>query len=321
VKAALEFGADFVLAVGGGSAIDAAKAIAHGAANPGVDIWRYWLKEVMVEKTLPVGVVLTISAAGSETSWSAVLTNTETGTKRGLSTDFNRPVFAVMNPELTYSLPKFQIACGVADILMHTLDRYFSVESTAGTANEITDAFAEGLMRVVIKNGTIALDEPSNYQAQSELMWAGSLSHNGITGLGNTHDFSVHQLGHELSARFDVTHGASLTCVWGAWARYVLQVNPSRFARLATNIWQIVVLAEPFSDHVNTGLAGISAMEEYFESLGLPTCFSQLGIGVQTDEVLRELAFGCVHEGKRLVGSFRPLNQDDVFEIYKAVNR
>jgi alcohol dehydrogenase YqhD (iron-dependent ADH family) len=321
VAAALEFGADFILAVGGGSAIDAAKAIAHGTANPEADIWKYWLREEIVEKSLPVGVVLTISAAGSETSWSAVLTNTETGSKRGLSTDFNRPAFAIMNPELTYTLPKYQIACGVADIMMHTMDRYFSPESIKGVYNEVTDAFAEGLLRVVIKNGLIALEEPTNYQAQSELMWCGSLSHNGITGLGNSHDFSVHQLGHELSAMFDVTHGASLTTVWGAWARHVMHVNPSRFAWFAKEVWTFDDLVKSCQALEDTALAGISATDKYFKLLGLPVSFSELGIGVQPDEVLRELAFSCVHRGKRLVGSFKPLNQDDIYAIFKAVNK
>ena len=179
VKKSIEFGTDFVLAVGGGSVIDTSKAVAHGTANPETDIWEFWSKKQTVTKSLPVGVVLTLAAAGSETSDSAVLTNEDTKIKRGLSTDFNRPAFAIMNPELTYTLPKYQVGCGVVDIMMHTLDRYF----TQTENNELTDEIAEGLLRTVIRNGAVAIKDSHDYNAMSEIMWAGSLSHNGITGL------------------------------------------------------------------------------------------------------------------------------------------
>jgi len=315
VKSAIDFGADFVLAVGGGSAIDAAKAIAHGTQNPSTDIWKFWLREEPLTKSLPVGVVLTISAAGSETSNSAVLTDTENGIKRGLNTDFNRPRFAIMNPELTFSLPKFQISCGIADIMMHTLDRYFSPECNENKENEMTDGIAESLLKVVIKNGPIALATPDNYHAQSEIMWCGSLSHNGISGLGRTFDFSVHQLGHELGGRFDVAHGASLTTMWASWARFCLYVNPARFAQYARNVWGVT---QP--DDMAAAEEGINKTEAYFKAIGMPTSFTELGIGIQTDEVLEQLAFGAVHFGKRLVGSFRPLNKEDIFAIYKMAN-
>ena len=310
VKAALEFGADFILAVGGGSAIDAAKAIAHGTKNPDIDIWKFWTREESLTRSLPVGVVLTISAAGSETGNSAVLTNTETGQKRGLGTDFNRPRFAIMNPELTFTLPKYQIACGIADIMMHTMERYFTPECNENKQNEMTDEIAEALLRVVIKNGPLALENPTNYEAQSEIMWSGSLSHNGITGLGRTMDFSVHQMGHELGGRFNVAHGASLTAMWGAWARYCLSINPERFDRFAEKVWG-----------VRGGAEGISKTEKFFKSVGLPTNFSELGIGLQSDAVLNELADSCVFHGKRLVGSFKPLGKEDVLKIYKSVNK
>jgi len=320
IKAAVDFKADFVLAVGGGSAIDAAKAIAHGTANPETDIWKFWLREVPVNTSTPVGVVLTISAAGSETSNSAVLTNTETGTKRGLNTEFNRPCFAIMNPELTYSLPKYQIACGIADILMHTLDRYFTPECNENKVNELTDEIAEALMRVVIKNGPVCLENPSDYQAQSEIMWCGSLSHNGLTGLGRTMDFSVHQLGHELGGRFDVAHGASLTTMWGAWARYCLNVNPARFAQYAEKVWGVHYdkTEEAIKE---AAMVGIRSTEGFFKAIGMPTCFTELGIGVQPDDIIEDLAFCCVHKGKRLVGSFKPLNKEDIAEIYKSANK
>ena len=232
VRKAIDFGADLVLAIGGGSAIDTGKAVAHGAANPEQDIWSFWSREVPLERSMPVGAILTIPAAGSEMSNSSVLTNEEIGRKRGLSTDFNRPKFAIMNPELTYTLPDYQIGCGIVDIMMHTMERYFNP-----VENPLTDALAETLLRNVIEQGRTAMADHTDYTAMSELMWAGSLSHNGLTGLGGQGDWSVHQLGHEISARFDLAHGASLAAVWGSWAGYVSEQRPARFARFARNVW------------------------------------------------------------------------------------
>lgn len=312
IRKALEFGADFILAVGGGSVIDTAKGIAHGTANPDIDIWKFWTREVNLQKSLPVGAVLTISAAGSETSDSAVLTNEETGSKRGLSTAFNRPKFAIMNPELTYTLPKYQITCGVVDIMMHTLDRYFTL--TEG--NEFTDEIAEALLRVTIKNGRTALENPEDYQSMSELMWCGSISHNGITGLGAVTDFAPHQLGHELSAKFDVAHGASLSAVWGSWAEYSYKQKPERFVRYANKVWGIEKETAE-----ETAKAAIAATVSYFTSIGAPTCFTELGIGVQSEEMLKELAERCVFYGQRKIGGFKVLDGNDVLEIYRLANR
>lgn len=311
VKRALAWGADFILAVGGGSVIDTAKAIAHGAANPDTDIWKFWQREEAVTKSLPVGVILTIPAAGSEMSDSAVLTDMESGVKRGLGTPFNRPAFAVLNPELAYTLPAYQITCGVVDIMMHTMDRYFNPDTT----NQLTDEIAEALLRTTIHNGSIAVKNSRDYGAMSELMWCGSLSHNGLTGLGGKKDFAPHQLGHELSARFDVAHGASLSAVWGAWARYVYKTDVARFARFAANVWGLRGASEE-----SAAIAGIHATEEYFVSIGAPTNFSSLGIGIQPDEVLRELAAGCTYQHTRKVGAFQVLDEPDLYEIYKAAN-
>lgn len=311
VKKGKEFGADFILAIGGGSVIDTAKAIAHGVANPETDIWLYWTKKAVLTKSSPVGVILTISAAGSETSDSAVLTNLETGEKRGLNTPFNRPRFAIMNPELTYTLPPFQISCGIVDIMMHTLDRYFTI--TEG--NELTDEFAEALLRVVIKNGAAAMKNPHDYDAMSELMWCGSISHNGLTGLGAVIDFAPHQLGHELSGKFDVAHGASLSTIWGSWARYCYKTKPERFVRFADKVWGI--RRDSAEEAAN---AAIDRTVAYFASLGMPTCFTELGIGVQSEEVLNQLADSCMFFGKRKIGGFRVLDYDDAFEIYKMAN-
>ena len=313
VKQAIEFGADFSLAVGGGSVIDTAKALAHGVANPDTDIWKFWNREETSSAALPIGVVLTLAAAGSEMSDSAVLTNEETHVKRGLSTDLNRPVFAILNPVLTYTLPKYQIGCGVVDIMMHTMDRYFTL--TEG--NELTDVIAEGLLRTVIKNGTAALENPQNYDAMSELMWAGSLSHNGLTGLGAEKDFAVHQLGHELSARFDIAHGASLSAVWGAWAKYVRPQKPERFAQFAKNVWGIEE-----TDIDTAGLAAIKRTVAFFKSLDMPTCFSEAAeIGVKTEEELQQMAYGCSYRNTRTIGSFKVCNMQDILEIYRMANK
>lgn len=311
-KKAIEDGIDFILAVGGGSVIDTAKAIAHGTANPDIDIWSFWTGEAALEKSLPVGVVLTLSAAGSEMSNSAVITNEEIKSKRGLSTDFNRPRFALMNPELTYTLPKYQIMCGIVDIMMHTLDRFF----TSVLGNEFTDEIAAALLRVMIRNGPVALENPRDYHAMSEIMWCGSLSHNGLTGLGGAQDFATHQLGHELSAMFDVAHGASLSTMWGSWAKYCFSQNPERFAQFGRMVWGIT------GDNAEeVGMAAIDRTVEFFASVGAPTCFSELGIGVQPESVINELSDRCVRFGERTIGNFRVLDRYDAYKIYTMANR
>lgn len=313
VEKSKEFGADFILAVGGGSVIDTAKAVAHGTANPETDLWEFWSRKKTVEKSLPVGVVLTLAAAGSETSDSAVLTNEETKVKRGLSTDLNRPAFAIMNPELTYTLPKYQVGCGIVDIMMHTLDRYF----TQSENNEITDEIAEGLLRTVIRNGAIAIKDSYDYNAMSEIMWAGSLSHNGLTGLGAEKDFAVHQLGHELSAKFDIAHGASLSAVWGAWATYVYDAKPKRFAQYASKVWGIKE-----TDPVKAAQEGIRKTVAYFKSLDMPTGFGEAEeIGFKTEEELQKMADGCSYGGTRTIGFFKACDKKDIYEIYKLANK
>ena len=311
VAEAIKFGADFILGLGGGSAIDTAKGIAHGAANPDVDIWKYWTEELTVEKSLPVGVILTISAAGSETSSSSVLTNKATGSKRGLDTPCNRPKFAIMNPELTFTLPPYQVACGITDIMMHTLDRYFNPLD-----NELTDAIAEALLRTVIAKGAAAMKDTHDYDAMSEIMWAGSLSHNGLTGLGGTGDFAPHQLGHELSGMFDIAHGASLAVMWGHWAKYVCHTKLSRFVRYAENVWHITEGGDE-----EKALAGIQATADYFKSIGMPTCFSEAPeIGLQSEDVLKDLAWRCTFEGTRTIGGFQVLDGADILKIYESAN-
>ncbi len=305
VKNALAMGADMIIGVGGGSAIDTAKAIAHGAANPETDVWDFWLRVKTVEKSLPVGAVLTVPAAGSETSDSAVITNETEGEKRGLSTHFNRPAFAIMNPALAATISRFQAACGVTDILMHTLERYFCPE----TGNAFTDEVAEALMRTVVRFGKRAVEDPADYEAMSELMWCGSVSHNGFTGLGGTKDFASHQLAHELGAVFDVAHGAALSSVWGSWASYVMGKNPARFAKYAKNVWGLEGAG-----------AGIERTVGFFRELEMPTCLSDLGIGFLTDRELDRLALGCTYGRTRTIGSFMTLDYADIRSIYAAAN-
>lgn len=312
VKKAISFQADLILAVGGGSSIDTAKAIAIGAANPGKDIWDvFWSKKEEVSQSLPVGVILTIAAAGSEMSDSAVLTNMETGRKSGLSTDFNRPQFAILNPELTFTLPKYQIACGIVDIMMHTLERYF----TPVGGNQMTDEIAEGLLRTVIANGKIAYENPTDYDAMSEIMWCGSLSHNGITGLGGQKDFLNHKLGHELGAMFDEAHGATLSAVWGSWARYVYQIDVKRFAHYGEKVWGIKE-----EDVEKAAVLSIEKTEEFFRSIDMPVCLGQMNMGVQPGDVLWKMAQLATKNDTLLLGSFKKMNAQDMYNIYKMAN-
>lgn len=311
VKQALAFQAELILAVGGGSAIDTAKAVAVGAAYPGTDIWDIWMGKAAAQRALPVGTVLTISAAGSEMSDSAVLTNEETGKKAGFNSDIVRPRFAVMNPELTYTLPKYQLTCGIVDILMHTLERYF----TPVDGNEMTDEIAEGLMRTVIRNGRIAYENQTDYTAMSELMWCGSLSHNGLTGLGRPKDFACHKLGHEIGGMFDEAHGATLSAVWGSWARYVYKLDIERFARYGKKVWDIEI-----ENKEEAALAAIEKTEEFFRALDMPVCIGELGIGPQPDHILKKLAEGATKGDTVKIGCFKKLAAQDMYEIYKAAN-
>lgn len=313
VEQALSFGADFLLAVGGGSVIDTAKAIADGAANPGKDLWELWERKRPLTASLPVGVVLTIPAAGSESSDSAVLTNDDIKVKRGLSSPFHRPKFAILNPELTVTLPAYQVSCGIVDIMMHTMDRYFNPV----TSNELTDEIAQGLLRSTIRNGRRALNLPGDYQAMSELMWAGSLSHNGLTGLGGVKDFAPHQLGHELSAMFDVAHGASLAAVWDSWARYCYPTNPARFAQFGVQVWGLEATGK---SEVTLALEAIEATAAYFRCINMPTSFSDLDCGILPGETLEDLAHRCTFQGSRTIGSFQILGYEDILAIYQMAN-
>lgn len=311
VEKAISFGADLILAVGGGSSIDTAKAIAIGAANEGIDLREFWSGKEAITKVLPVGAVLTIAAAGSEMSDSAVLTNEETGKKGGVNTDLVRPRFAVMNPELTYTLPKYQLTCGIVDIFMHTIERYFTPED----GNELTDEIAEGLLRTLIRNGLKAVEQPKDYDALSEIMWCGSLSHNNLTGLGRPKDFACHKLGHEIGGMFDEAHGATLSTVWGSWARYVYQLDIERFANYGKKVWNIEL-----DKAEEAAIAAIEKTEEFFRALDMPVSIGELSIGVQPDEVLKKMAESATKGGTVKLGCFKRLDMQDMYEIYKIAN-
>ena len=299
---------DFLLAVGGGSAIDSAKAIGYGLANEG-DVWDYYDYKRKVTGSIPLGVILTIAATGSEMSDSSVITKEEGLVKRGYSSDFGRPKFAIMNPELTMTLPDYQTACGCTDIMMHTMERYF----TNGGNMELTDALAEGLLRTVKKNAIILRDDPKNYDARAEVMWAGSLAHNGLTGCGNDGgDWMTHKLEHELGGLYDVAHGAGLAAIWGSWARYVYKNCLHRFKKFALNVMDV----ENTGSDEEIALRGIEAMEDFYRSINMPTNLRELGVNA-TDEDLKLMAHKCAVGVGGEMGSAKVLNEEAMLEIFR----
>lgn len=300
-------GVDFILAIGGGSPIDSAKAIAYGLAYDG-DVWDLYMGKATAKACFPVGVILTISAAGSETSNSSVITYAKEGLKRSYNDNLARPKFAIMNPEYTKSLPDYQTESGCTDIMMHTMERYF----TNGGNLDITDAIAEGLLRNVMKYAKVLHTDPSNYEARAEIMWSGSLAHNDLTGCGNDGgDFVSHMLEHEMGGMFDVTHGAGLAAVWPSWARYVYKDCLPRFVKYALNVMEV----EPGKDDLETAERGIEAMEEFYHAIGMPINMKELGIE-PTDAQIREMAESCAEACGGSKGSAKLLNVDDMEAIY-----
>lgn len=304
-------GVDFLLAVGGGSAIDSAKAIGYGLAYDG-DVWELYEHKAVPKASFPVGCVLTLAATGSEMSDSSVISNEENGKKRGVNSDLCRCKFALLDPELTYTVPPYQTAAGCADIISHTMERYFGSEETV----EPTDSMAEGLLRSMLEMSRRVMKDPEDYEARAAVMWAGSLSHNGLTGCGRgghgrVGDWACHQLEHELSGMFDVTHGAGLAAIWEAWSTYVMPSAPKRFARFARNVMGV---AE--ADDEKAARAGIAAYKAFLHDIGMPTNLRELGLTL-TDEQLDKLAYNCSFEGTRNIGSIRVLEQEDMREIYR----
>ncbi|MGL5207190.1 MAG: iron-containing alcohol dehydrogenase [Acidaminococcaceae bacterium] len=300
---------DFIIAVGGGSVIDSAKAIGYGVVNEG-DVWDlYTGTQLPINGCLPIGAIVTIPAAGSEMSNVSVITNEQGWLKRSLGSEAGYCQFAIMNPELTYTLPAYQTASGATDILLHTMERYFANCKTL----EISDSLGESLMRSVMYNVKVLLKEPENYEARANIMWASSLSHNGVTGDRSYGDWACHQLEHELGGIFDIAHGAGLAAVWGSWARYVYEENPARFAQFAVNVLNV---PNHFDNPARTALEGIKAMEDFFHSIGMPTTIKEMGIDL-TAEQIKELAYKCSFMDRRTIGSFKKLAIPDIEEIYR----
>ena len=305
-------GVDFLLAVGGGSVIDSAKAIAYALAEPEFDVKDLYDHTRKAKDCFPIGTILTIAASGSEMSDSSVISYEDK--KRGYNSDLCRPKFAIMNPELTTTLPDYQTCAGCSDILMHTMERYF----TNGSKLEITDALAEGLLRTVMKYAAILHRAPLNYEPRAEVMWAGSLSHNCLTGCGNDgNDFASHRLEHELGALYGVTHGAGLTAVWPSWARYVYRNCLPRFVKFALSVMGVA----PAASDEETALRGIAAMEDYFRSIGMPVTLPELLGKAATEEEIQILARNCALATGGKVGSAMVLYEKDMANIYIMANK
>ena len=300
---------DFILAVGGGSAIDSAKAIAVGAVYDG-DFWDFFDGKAKCTAAVPLATVLTIPAAGSEVSASSVITKVgETPLKRGLTTDPMKPVFSLMNPELNYTLPSFQTACGVADMMSHVFERYFT--NTTGVT--ITDELAEGLLRTIIKYAPIAIKEPNNYEARANLTWAGTVAHDDSVGVGRESDWGTHMLEHELSAMYDVAHGAGLAVMFPAWMTYVHDKDEQaekRFARWAVNVWGI----KCEGDTKATAKKGIQALTEFWGSLGLPTNFESLG--AKKEDIPKLIEVLKINSGGKF-SNFKKMDMEDARKIYE----
>lgn len=293
---------DFILAVGGGSAIDSAKAIAVGCLYEG-DVWDFYTEKAEPKDTLPVGVILTIAAAGSEGSGSSVITNEVGWYKRPLDTNIIRPAFSILNPELTYTLSTYQTMCGVADIMSHVIERYF----TSVTQTDLTDRLCEATLKTVINNAYILLRDPNNYAARAEIMWAGTIAHNGLLDTGRVGDWGTHMIEHEVSGIYDVAHGAGLTALFPGWMKYVYKENLARFVQFAVRVWDVDLA---FENREDIALEGIRRFENFLRNLGLPTSLNQLNI---PDEKYEEMAEKCVEFGP--VGNFKVMKKQDVLKV------
>ena len=308
IKLCLDEGVDFVLAVGGGSVMDSAKDIANGVANPEVDVWDFSLKKCEPVKTLNKGAILTLAAAGSEMSSSCVITNSETGQKMGYGSSLNRMNFAIENPELTYTVSPYQTACGAVDIAMHTIERYFC----PGDDTYLTDAIAEAVIKSTMKASADCLENPKNYEARANMMWASSLAHNGLTQCGRQFQLVVHQLEHEVSGMYpDVAHGAGLAALWCSWARYVYSCNINRWLQFAQNIWNMDI---DFEHPEKTIEQAIDKQERYYASIGMPINLKSLGV---KKESLEELALKCSRNRTRTLIGYKPLEYEDILKIYQ----
>lgn len=299
---------DFILAVGGGSVIDSAKAIGYGLMDDG-DVWDFYIRKRTPRACMPVGVILTLAATGSETSDGSVITNEDGWLKRDVGSDMARPRFAIMNPELTFSLPAYQTASGSADIIMHAMERYFTQIDHV----DLSDRLCESVIKTVMRQLPIALKTPADYDARAELMWAATVCHNGLLTSGRKGDWASHNLEHELGGMFDVAHGAGLCAVWGSWARFVYQANIMRFAQFAVEVMDCQM---DYQNPEQTALEGIAAMERFFKRIHMPTSISDMGIEM-TEGQLDRLADKCSNGGTRTIGAFKALGREDIRTIYQ----
>lgn len=297
---------DMLLAVGGGSVIDTAKAIAAGVPYQG-DFWDFFAGKSVVKEALKVGVVLTIPAAGSEGSGNSVITRLDGLQKLSLRTpDALRPVFAVMNPELTFTLPPYQTACGIVDMMAHIMERYF----TNTTGVEITDRMCEGALKAIIKEAAVVMEHPDDYEARANLMWCGTIAHNGICGVGRQEDWASHFMEHEISAVYNVAHGAGLAVVFPAWLTFMAEHHPGKVCQFAERVWDVA----PATNPCDTALEGISRLKAFFSAIGMPVNFTQLGIENPDIALLVEK----LHRNKgEKVGAYYPLSRDDSRRIYE----
>ena len=302
-------GVDFILAVGGGSVIDSSKCIAYGVPYEG-NVWDFYQGKAKATAMLPLAAVLTIPAAGSEMSESSVITNEDGDVKLGYSNNLSRPKFAIMNPCRTFTLPPYQTAAGVTDMMMHTMERYFTKDDDM----DLTTDLAEALLRSM-KNAVFAvLKNPEDYRYRAQIMWGGSLMHNGLTGCGVSDDWATHQLEHELSGMFDVTHGAGLAAVWPSWARYVMHENVSRFVRFAVNVMDV---PNDFTDPEGTALKGIEAMERFYHAIGMPINIKELIGRDITDAEIKEMTRKCSRDNKATCGCLKVLKAENMEAIYQ----
>ena len=300
---------DFVLAVGGGSTIDSAKAIAAGTVYNG-DFWDFYMGKP-VTKALPVGTILTIAAAGSEGSPDSVITKEEGMLKRGASGEAYRPVFSILNPALTQTLPAYQTACGITDIMAHLFERYFTNTRDV----EVTDRVIEGLLMTMIHEAPKVIADPNDYQARANIMWAGMIAHNNCCGVGRDQDWASHALEHELSALYDCAHGAGLAVVFPAWMEYTMHHDVMRFAQVASRVWGCPM---DFQNPEVTAKAGILAFRNFLKSIGMPQSITEFG-GKEEDVsyLAHTAAYGNGNGGR--LGSFVSLSEEDMANIYQRM--
>ena len=309
IKLCQKEGVDFILAVGGGSVIDSAKAIAYGVCYDG-DVWDFYLGKAEPQRMLPVATVLTLPAAGSEMSEASVITNEDGDVKLGYSNDMARPKFSIMNPVRTFTLPPYQTTAGVTDMMMHTMERYFSKDDDMDLTTDLAEAVLRRMKSAVFN----VLKNPEDYRNRAQIMWGGSVAHNGLTGCGVSDDWATHMLEHELSGMFDVTHGAGLAAIWPSWARYVMHENLSRFVRFAVNVMDI---PNDFTDAEGTALKGIEAMERFYHDIGMPINIKELIGRNITDDEIDEMVRKCSRDHTATCGCLKVLKAEDMEAIYK----